>query len=61
MKKPDIIAVGDDWFEIVRVTRDYSKYDAGILRQLWNCDRTFRREGMLYFCREIPKVNYIEL
>lgn len=52
---------GDDWFEVVRTIKDLPKYDATVLREYWNCEKTFRKNGMLYFCREIPKVDYTEI
>ena len=61
MRLPNVIQNGDDWYEVVRSLKDNPKYDAGILREYWNCSHTFRKNGMLYFCREIPKINYIEL
>jgi hypothetical protein len=57
LRKPEIIALGDDWFEIIKTLKDDPKYDAAILREYWNCDRTFRKDGILFFCREIPKVD----
>lgn len=56
-----IITINDDWYEVQRVLRDDPKWDVEILKQYWSCTHTFRRDGTLYFCREIPKVTYQEI
>ena len=56
-----IINIGGKLYKIIRVIRDESKWDLDILRQLWHCTNTFKKEGMIYFVREIEDVEYEEL
>ena len=56
-----IINIGNKLYKIIRVIRDESKWDLDILRQLWHSTNTFKKEGMIYFVREIEDVEYEEL
>lgn len=58
MKNKHIIEVGDDWYEIQRILKEDRNWDIEILKQYWFCSHTFRKDGLLYFCREIPKIEY---
>jgi hypothetical protein len=53
-----IINVGNRLYKVVRVLRDDKNWDVDILRQLWYCSHTFKKEGALYFVREIEDVEY---
>ena len=61
MRKKDIITLNDDWYEVQRVLREDPKWDVELLKQYWHCTHTFRKDGLLYFCREIPKIEYQEI
>jgi len=52
------INVGNRLFKVVRIIRDEPKWDLETLRQLWHCSHTFRKEGTIYFVREIEDVEY---
>ena len=56
-----IINIGNKLYKIIRVIRDEPKWDLDLLRQLWHCTNTFKKEGMIYFVREIEDVEYEEL
>ena len=56
-----IINAGDRLFKVVRILRDEPKWDLDILRTLWHCTHTFKKEGAIYFVREIEDVEYEEL
>lgn len=56
-----IINTNNKLFKVVRIIRDDPKWDLDILRQLWHCTNTFRKEGTIYFVREIEDVEYEEL
>ena len=58
MRSKDIITVNDDWYEVERVLREDPKWDVEILKQYWFCTHTFRKDGLLYFCRPIEKVEF---
>jgi hypothetical protein len=53
-----VINANNRLFKVVRIIRDESKWDLDILRQLWHCTHTFRKEGAIYFVREIEDVEY---
>ena len=61
MKLGETISVGDDWYKIFRTVREDRQWDAELLKQYWFCTHTFRKDGVLYFCREIPKVEFEEV
>ncbi len=52
------INVGGKLFKVVRIVRDDPKWDLDLLRQLWHCSHTFKKEGTIYFVREIEDVEY---
>ena len=56
----EIILVNDRLYKVYRVIRDEDKWDLEILRTLWMCSNTFKKEGMIYFVREIPEAEYEE-
>jgi hypothetical protein len=57
------INVGNRIFKVVRIVKEDPKWDLEILRQFWHCSHTFKKEGSIYFCREIEDVelDYEEL
>ena len=57
----DIISVGDKLYRVHRIIKDDSKWDLEILRALWMCSNTFKKDGMIYFVREIPEAEYEEI
>lgn len=58
------ISINGKLFKIVRIIKDEPKWDLELLRQLWHCSHTFKKEGNIYFVREIEDVleyeEYIE-
>jgi hypothetical protein len=53
-----VINANNKLFKVVRIIRDESKWDLETLRQLWHCSHTFRKEGAIYFVREIEDAEY---
>jgi hypothetical protein len=53
-----VINANNKLFKVVRIIRDESKWDLETLRQLWHCSHTFKKEGAIYFVREIEDVEY---
>ena len=58
MKLGEVITVGDEWYQIIRTVREDRQWDVDLLKQYWFCTHTFRKDGVLYFCREVPKVEF---
>ena len=57
-----IINASDKLFKVVRILRDDREWDLETLRTLWHCSHTFKKEGSIYFCREIEDIlEYEEL
>lgn len=58
MKLGEVITVGDEWYQIIRTVREDRQWDVELLKQYWFCTHTFRKDGVLYFCREVPKIEF---
>jgi len=61
MNLGEVIVVADDWYQVIRKVREDREWDVELLKQYWFCTHTFRKDGILYFCREIQKVEYEEV
>ncbi len=61
MNLGEVITVGDDWYQVIRKVREDRQWDTELLKQHWFCTHTFRKDGVLYFCREIQKVEFEEV
>ena len=48
-----VITTNDKLFKVVRILREDKEWDLDTLRQLWHCSHTFKKEGIIYFVREI--------
>jgi hypothetical protein len=57
--KTPVIYINDTMYEIVRTLKDRNKDSTGMQEYLL-CDKTFRKDGMLYFCRIINEAQIIE-
>lgn len=55
------IQLGDRLFTLYRQIRETPKINTEILKQYWHCDTVLKKEGMLYFCNEIPEVEFEEI
>jgi hypothetical protein len=53
-----IIDTNNKLFKVVRIIREDRQWDLETLRQLWHCSHTFRKEGTIYFVREIEDVEF---
>jgi len=54
------IDISDKLYKVIRILKEDSKWDLEILRQLWHCTHTFKKEGAIYFVREIEDIEYEE-
>ena len=57
------LVFGDRQFKLIRTLLETPKFTKGIadLKTLWNCDTVLKKNGMLYFCRDIKDIEYEEL
>jgi len=46
-----MIEVDNEIYQLIRTLPVEEKYDTSILKQLWRCDKCFKKEGKYYFCR----------
>ena len=53
-----IINANNKLFKVVRIIREDRQWDLETLRQFWHCSHTFRKEGVVYFVREIEDVEF---
>ena len=52
------INAGNRLFKVVRILKEDPKWDLEILREFWHCSHTFKKEGAIYFVREIEDVEF---
>ena len=50
--------MGNRSFKLVRTLRDRPNLDTDLLKEHWHCDSVLRKDGVLYFCREIEDVEF---
>lgn len=56
-----ILEIRGEMYKVKRKFKDHEKWDADILKKLYNCTHVFRSNGELYVCDEITSINYQEL
>jgi hypothetical protein len=59
MKLGELIIVGDDWYKLFRTIKDDRQWDVELLKNYWHCTHAFKKDEILYFCREIPKAELV--
>ena len=59
----NVVTIGDDMWIIYRAIREsqFRRPDFDLIRRYFRCDKVFRKDGMIYFCRLIPSIDYKEL
>lgn len=57
----NLIEFGDRKFILYRTVRDNDKLDIDLLKQAWRCDTALKKEGIYYFCNEIPEIEFEEI
>ena len=57
----EIISIKGNLYQVYRVLKDDPKWEADVLKKLWNCTHTFRYQEKLYVCVEIEEVEYEEV
>ncbi len=48
-------------FQVYRAVREDGVLNVDGVKQYWNCSHTFKKDGMLYFCREIVSIPFEEI
>ena len=57
----NIIQFGDRLFILYRQVRENPKINTEILKQYWHCDTVLKKDGIFYFCNEIPAIDFEEI
>ena len=57
----NIIQFGDRLFILYRQVRENPKINTEILKQYWSCDTVLKKDGIFYFCNEIPEIEFEEI
>jgi len=60
LNQNNIIKFGDRVFHLYRQIKENPKIDTELLKQYWHCDTVLKKEGMFYFCNEIPEIEFDE-
>ena len=55
------IQLGDRLFILYRQINETPKINTEILKQHWHYDTVLKKEGILYFCNEIPAIEFEEI
>jgi len=56
-----VIYVNDSMFQVYRAVREDGVLNVDGVKQYWNCSHAFKKDGMLYFCREIVSMPFEEI
>ena len=59
----NFIQFGDRLFSLYRTIRETTKIsnNTEILKKNFRCDTVLKRDGMFYFCNEIPYIEFEEI
>ena len=58
MNLGQIIYVNDSMFQVYRTTKDESNLNIDKIKQFWACSHAFKKDGIIYFCREIESIPF---
>jgi len=56
-----ILHINDSMFQIYRTIKEPKTLPSEMvneLKDIWLCSHTFRKDGILYFCREVQTIEY---
>tara|TARA_B110000503_G_scaffold76973_1_gene118705 strand:- start:296 stop:481 length:186 start_codon:yes stop_codon:yes gene_type:complete len=57
----EILTIKGKLYKIIRIVKEDPKWNLEILRTLWHCTHTFKKNNMVYFVQEIEDIEYEEL
>ena len=58
MNLRQILHINDSMFQIYRTIREEPDLNIDGIKKFWKCSHAFRKDGLLYFCREIQTIEY---
>ena len=56
----EVLNINGTLYKVYRVVNYNPDWNIELLKSFWHCTHAFRKENMLYFCREIPEAKYEE-
>ena len=48
-------------FSLYRIINETEKIDVNVLKEFWHCDTALKKDNKLYFCNEIPSIEFEEI
>jgi len=61
MNLGQIIHTNDSMFQVYRTIREEPNLNIDGIKQFWKCSHAFRKDGLIYFCREIETIPFEEI
>ena len=58
MNLGQIIHVNDAMFQVYRTIKDEPDLNIDKIKQFWNCSHAFKKENIIYFCREVESIPF---
>jgi len=61
MNLGQLIEANNNYYQLYRTIKEPKTLPSEMvneLKDLWLCSHTFRKDGMLYFCREVQTIEY---
>lgn len=56
-----VIYVNDGMFQVYRTIKEEPNLNVDFIKQYWECSHTFKKDGLLFFCREIVSIPFEEI
>lgn len=56
-----VIQINDSIYQIYRIIREEGVLNVDGIKKFWKCSNAFRKDGVLYFCREIVSIPFEEI
>lgn len=57
----EYLQFGDRLFLLYRKLKDNQKINTEMLKKHWHCDTVLKKNGVFYFCNEIPYIEFKEI
>jgi hypothetical protein len=61
MNLGQVIHTNDSMFQIYRTIREEPNLNIDGIKKFWKCSHAFRKDGLIYFCREIETISFEEI
>ena len=56
-----VIQINDSIYQIYRIIQEEGVLNVDGIKKFWKCSHAFRKDGVLYFCREIVSIPFEEI